>query len=118
MWGQVALQSCAMTNCGLILESILQAASDFVSEAEEALFMSRCFSFALRWGPWSHTVAECAIMQHKRALHDHVASCGSAGTLEAGVQLMDSTQAKQAVVKEHTCSFCAHEGLEILSRCI
>lgn len=48
---QVALQSCAMTNCGLILESILQAASDFVNDTEEALFMSRCFQFALRWGP-------------------------------------------------------------------
>ena len=45
---QVALQSCAMTNCGLILESILQAASEFVSDTEEAIFMSRCFQFAER----------------------------------------------------------------------
>lgn len=43
-----------MTNCGLILESILQAASDFVSDAEEAIFMSRCFNFASKYAAQHH----------------------------------------------------------------
>ena len=55
---QVALQSCAMTNCGLILESILQASSDFVSETEEAVFMTRCFQFAHRFRPGLALVEE------------------------------------------------------------
>ena len=45
---QVALNSCAMTNCGLILESILEHASDFVSEAEEARFISASRDFLQR----------------------------------------------------------------------
>ena len=45
---QVAFNSLAMTNCGLILESILEHASDFVSEAEEAGFIARARDFLQR----------------------------------------------------------------------
>lgn len=45
---QVALNACSMTMCGLMLESILESASDFVSVSEEALFMQRCRLFAAR----------------------------------------------------------------------
>ena len=45
---KVAFNSLAMTNCGLILESILEHASDFVSEAEEARFIARARDFLQR----------------------------------------------------------------------
>ena len=57
---QVALNSCAMTNCGLILESILEHASDFVSEAEEARFISSARDFLQRCGPRVLTLQESA----------------------------------------------------------
>lgn len=45
---QVALNAVSMTMCGLMLESILESASDFVSVAEEAHFIQRCREFAHR----------------------------------------------------------------------
>lgn len=48
---QVALNAVSMTMCGLMLESILESASDFVSVSEEARFMQRCYVFAVRHEP-------------------------------------------------------------------
>ena len=47
---QVGLNACSMTMCGLMLESILESASEFVSVAEEARFLQRCRLFACGCG--------------------------------------------------------------------
>ena len=56
---QVALNACSMTMCGLMLESILESASDFVSVSEEALFMQRCRLFAARYLPCFVFAVKC-----------------------------------------------------------
>lgn len=35
----------SMTLCGIMLESVLESSSEFVSPAQEALFMSQCRLF-------------------------------------------------------------------------
>ena len=42
---QVALMACSMTMCGIMLESILESSSEFVSPAQEAEFFSQCRFF-------------------------------------------------------------------------
>ena len=45
---QVALNVNAMMMCALIHASILKSGPEYVSDAEEADFMSRCRQFAIR----------------------------------------------------------------------
>lgn len=42
---QVAFMACSLTVCGIMLESLLESSSDFVSNAQEATFITNCYAF-------------------------------------------------------------------------
>ncbi len=44
--GQVSLNAWTMTSCGLMLESLLAAASNFTNSDEQAHFIGACYEFA------------------------------------------------------------------------
>jgi hypothetical protein len=48
---QVSLNAGTMTLCGLMLESLLAAASNFINSEEQARFIANCHDFARRAGP-------------------------------------------------------------------
>jgi hypothetical protein len=55
---QVSANACAMTVCGLMLENILDAASEFISPIEQACFVYSCLGYAERYVPHSKCIVE------------------------------------------------------------
>lgn len=72
---QVGLNACSMTMCGLMLESILESASEFVSVTEEARFLQRCRLFACGCGLLPYTPAAARARTRMRCWCPAAASC-------------------------------------------
>ena len=53
--------ACSMTMCGIMLESILESSSEFVSPTQEAEFISQCRLFCKGSAPLPYLPARQAV---------------------------------------------------------